>query len=452
MTQDHIIQKLKNRYHLLQSLIANLKHGFPARELKVIAVTGTDGKTTTTSMIYHVLKEAGLKVGYISTIEAKIADETLDTGLHVTTPDPWDVPYYLDKMRRKGITHVVLESTSSGLQQNRLFGIKFDAATITNIKTDHLDYHGTWENYAAAKYLVAKKLKEKGLLVLNGDDKKSAEWLKEKLIEDKLADKIQIQWFRKDMLSSLQEKVDGMSFTFKSVAYQLPVIGSYNQENALAAISICSRYVSEDKIVNALKTLPVPKGRMEVIQKEPYTIIIDFAHTGHALDQALKAVSNIKPLNSNLITVFGCAGRRDRSRRSMGEIAARYSDSIVITAEDPRDESLAEINSEIIKYAQKHSALLVTRFKDSEDYQQRKGNYIQDQKKSKSKILMYAFDQEAVNSRFDAIDFACTIAEKGDIVFITGKAHEQSLAFGNTEYPWSDHEAVARVIANHESK
>ncbi|MBW7953676.1 UDP-N-acetylmuramyl peptide synthase, partial [Candidatus Dojkabacteria bacterium] len=187
MTQDHIIQKLKNRYHLLQSLIANLKHGFPARELKVIAVTGTDGKTTTTSMIYHVLKEAGLKVGYISTIEAKIADETLDTGLHVTTPDPWDVPYYLDKMRRKGITHVVLESTSSGLQQNRLFGIKFDAATITNIKTDHLDYHGTWENYAAAKYLVAKKLKEKGLLVLNGDDKKSAEWLKEKLIEDKLA-------------------------------------------------------------------------------------------------------------------------------------------------------------------------------------------------------------------------------------------------------------------------
>src|SRR6185369_9500808 len=152
-TQNSPIQKIANIYHMFQSIKANYKYGFPFKELKIIGITGTDGKTTTTSMIYHIFKQNKLKAAYISTIKGEIGSEKIDTGLHVTTPEPWDVPKYLRMMVNKGIKYAILESTSQGLQQNRLWGIKFDAATITNIKSDHLDYHKTWENYARAKFM-----------------------------------------------------------------------------------------------------------------------------------------------------------------------------------------------------------------------------------------------------------------------------------------------------------
>ncbi len=147
-------RNLKNKLHAWQSYQANVKHNFPFRKLKIIGVTGTDGKTTTTQMIYHILKSNGLKVAYLSTISAKIGDQTIDTGLHVTTPDPWDVPKYLKMMVDEGVEYVVMEATSQGLEQNRLWGIQFEAIAIINIKSDHLDYHENWENYALAKYKI----------------------------------------------------------------------------------------------------------------------------------------------------------------------------------------------------------------------------------------------------------------------------------------------------------
>ena len=129
--------ELKNKYHALQSYQANLKYNFPFKKLKINGVTGTDGKTTTTQMIYHIMKANGFKVAYLSTISAQIGDTKIDTGLHVTTPDPWDVPKYLQMMVDAGIEYVVMEATSQGLEQNRLWGIQFEAVAITNIKSDH---------------------------------------------------------------------------------------------------------------------------------------------------------------------------------------------------------------------------------------------------------------------------------------------------------------------------
>ena len=174
----NLLNKISNLLHLAQSVIANIYYAFPQRKLKLIGVTGTDGKTTTTQMIYHILKENGFKVGYISTISARIGDKEIDTGFHVTTPDPWSVPKYLKMMADQGIEYVVLESTSHGLVQNRLWGIEFNSATITNIKSDHLDYHKTWENYAKAKALLIDKVKDGGAVVLNEDDKESAKFFK----------------------------------------------------------------------------------------------------------------------------------------------------------------------------------------------------------------------------------------------------------------------------------
>src|SRR3972149_5251150 len=269
MTQDNPLQRLKNFYHKLQSIKANLRYGFPARGLKLIAVTGTDGKTTTTSLIYHVLKQSGLNAGYISTIEARIGDKKLDTGLHVTTPDPWDVPRYLALMRKEKTEIAVIEATSSGLQQNRLWGISFDSATITNIKEDHLDYHKTWGNYAAAKFQAVKKLRKGGLAVLNNDDDRSAAWIGRELEKQGLEKKITPKWYSKQDITGLETSFAGMSFVYEGNRYQVPLIGSYNIENTLAAINICLRYLKPAQIASALKSFPTPKGRMEVIQREP---------------------------------------------------------------------------------------------------------------------------------------------------------------------------------------
>lgn len=448
MNENHPLQKVKNLVHLGQSVWANVKFSFPYKKLKIIGVTGTDGKTTTTSMIYHILLKNKLPVGYISTISAKIGDKELDTGLHVTTPDPWEVPRYLQMMVAAKITYVVLESTSSGLQQNRLWGIKFDAATITNIKSDHLDYHVTWENYANAKFKLIKQLKPTGLGVLNHDDENARNWLTKKLKKENLPS--QIIWYSQYDVKDLEQSITGMSFVYKGQQFKLPVIGGYNLENALAAINVTSKYLPLEKIAQALQTFSPPKGRMEVMQKKPFIVIIDFAHTAHALEVALKAVKIIQQPNSKIITVFGCAGKRDKARREMGKISAEFADITVLTAEDPRNEKLADVNDEIINQGALAAGKLVQRFADHDDFiknldyknLQKTLEQTFDQKLKP----FFAFDEDNVNSRSDAIALALKLAEPNDIVFITGKAHEQSLAFGQTEYPWSDHETVKAIL------
>ncbi|KXK27418.1 MAG: UDP-N-acetylmuramoyl-L-alanyl-D-glutamate--LD-lysine ligase [candidate division WS6 bacterium OLB20] len=236
---------------------------------------------------------------------------------------------------------------------------------------------------------------------------------------------------------------------------KLPVIGDYNQENALAAIEVTSRYVTAEQIASALETLPVPKGRMEIVAKKPVTVIIDFAHTGHALEEALKAVNKIRGKQSRVITVFGCAGRRDRSRRSMGEVASRLADVLVLTAEDPRNEKLASINTEIATFAEANKGKIIQRFAKQADYRAADIAALARNVKNSAEggcVPVVCFDEDSVNSRLDAIDAAIGIAEPGDIVFVTGKAHEQSLCFGETEYPWSDHEAVAAVLDKQKEK
>lgn len=452
MTQNHPLQKIKNFIHLLQSLIANIKYGFPARKLKIIAVTGTDGKTTSTSLLYHIFKEAGLAVAFISTIKAKIGDKEIDTGLHVTTPEPWDVPRYLQMMVKQGIKYVILESTSNGLQQNRLFGVKFTAATITNIGSDHLDYHQTWQNYAEAKFLVAKKLIKNGSLVLNADHKSSS-WLKNKIEEANL--KIKTSWYQITDVQRFQQTFNGMTFSYLGQDFKAPLIGSYNLQNILGAILIAKNFIDLKQIALALKSFPIPSGRMQIIQSIPFTVIIDFAHTPGALHEALSEVNKIRSPESKLITAFGCAGRRDKARRQMGAVSAELADITILTAEDPRDEDLKNVNDEILAHTKTKGGELVARFANHNEYKQLEIKNVRlmiNEILQKGKKPVFAFDANEVSSREDAIDLAIKIAEKNDIVFTTGKAHEQSLAFGNPEieYPWSEHQVVQTALRENE--
>lgn len=449
MQQTHPIQKAKNVLHLLQALYANFKYGFPSQKLKILGVTGTDGKTTSTMMLYHILSEAHLKVGYISTIGAKIGEKDLDTGLHVTTPDPWMVPKYLDQMVQEGVEYVVLESTSSGFQQNRLWGIRFDGGIITNIKSDHLDYHGTWENYAQAKFQLIRQVKNKGTIVLNQDDEKSFKWIQNR-IESLQLDR-SVKAISGKLAKNTQHTIKGLSFNWKNQDFELRLIGKYNLENALGVIELASEILPINVISKHLKSFKSPKGRMEVLQSEPFSIIIDFAHTPNSLESALNSLKEVKKDNQRLITVFGCAGMRDKERRQMGEVAARLSDVVILTAEDPRDEKLYDVNNEILEYAQKSKGMLVGRFKNSDEYKVTK---LEELVKRIEKTMevgntpFFTFDADDITSRKDAILLALRIANKGDIVYLTGKAHEESLAFGaeQTEYPWSEHEVVKEAL------
>ncbi|MFW5702827.1 MAG: Mur ligase family protein, partial [Candidatus Dojkabacteria bacterium] len=175
------LQKLKNIFHLYQARKAQKKFAQPQLQLVNLGITGTDGKTTTTGIVYHILQNSGLKSGYLSSTAAKIGKKELDTGFHVTSPDPWMVPQYLRMMLDEGVEYAVLETTSQGLDQNRFGDIRFDGAIITNIREDHLDYHGTWENYAKAKFRLVEKLKPGGVVILNAEDERSAKWLYERV-------------------------------------------------------------------------------------------------------------------------------------------------------------------------------------------------------------------------------------------------------------------------------
>lgn len=376
-------------YHLGRSILANSYYGFPGRSMTVIGVTGTDGKTTTSHLIYHILKSAGKKTALISTVAAIIDGKTYDTGFHVSTPDAFALQPYLKKARDAKTEYVVQEVTSHALDQNRVFGIPFAIGVLTNITQEHLDYHKTFTKYVKAK---AKLLNAAGIAILNRDDASYNKVLQQ------LKNTTYITYGMK-----LNADINPISFAFKT---SLP--GEYNHYNCLAAIAVCNVLgIPDNDIQKAVADFTLPKGRMEVVHDGEFVVIVDFAHTPNSIEQVLKAVKQDIKSGGKIIHVFGAAGQRDRSKRSvMGKMSAKYADHIILTSEDPRSESAERIIDDIAK------GLQVLRIPD----------------------------------RREAIQQAITMARKNDVVLITGKGHERSMNFGAGEVPWDDTKEVERAV------
>ena len=391
---NEVVNVLK---HLPSSVLANIIYGFPSKGMKFIGVTGTDGKTTTTNMIYQILKQAGFKTSMVSTINAEINGEKIDTGFHVTNPDYFLLQKLIDRAKKAGTEIFVLEVTSHGLDQFRTWGINFEVGVITNITSEHLDYHKSWNNYFLAK---SKLIKNSKWAVLNKDEnhfdnlKKLAKGL--------------VVTFGKDTKSD---------FNNENYKFRLKLPGDYNILNALAAIAATNIFqVDPKQAIKTLEDFTSLEGRMEAIEnKRGLKIIVDFAHTANALENALKTLKKEK--KGKLISIFGCAGLRDvKKRPEMGEISARLADITVITAEDPRGH-IDEINSQIMEGVKKAGGELG------------KNVYIE-------------------NDRQKAIELAINkLAQKGDTIGIFGKGHEKSMNIdGNKELPWSDQEAVRSAL------
>jgi len=383
-----IPQRLINLFwHLPKAILANLVYGFPSRKLTIIGITGTSGKTTTAHLIYYFLHKAGFKTALISTISARIGNQEIDTGLHVTNPEPFLLQKLLKQVADKNYKYVVLEVTSHGLDQYRTWGTNFTYAVLTNITHEHLDYHKTFTHYQNTKL---KLIKLASIAVLNKDDKSYT--VAKKASSGKI-----------------------ISYSSKS-KFSLPstLQGDFNQVNLSAAVAVVKDLNLKNKQINqALKTFPGLPGRMEFIQTKPFTIIIDFAHKPDALEKALKSIKKIKGKKARIISVFGSAGLRDKQKRPlMGKISGKLSNITILTAEDPRTEDVNQIIEEIYQGCLKAKAENVHKIPD----------------------------------RQQAINLAIKLAKPDDIVALFGKAHEKSMCFGKIEHPWSEHQAVNQAL------
>lgn len=378
------------------SLIASLWYGKPSQKLKMIGVTGTDGKTTTSNFIYYILTASGKRTGLISSINARIGSKVHDTGFHVTNPEPQDLQRLLNLMVKRGCEYCVLEVTSHGLDQERVEGIKFAASVITNVTPEHLDYHKTYKNYLKSKAKLFSHTKQS---VLNKDDS-SFNLLKKLIPTGYIYYSVKENFLLPKTLKVIQKNFPGL----------------YNLQNALAAATVCRIFgVNNNQIHQGFSQMKELEGRLQKVYQNSFTVIVDFAHTPNALKNVLELIKS--DIKGRLIAVFGCAGERDKKKRQkMGEISTRISDISVFTAEDPRTEDINKILDEMENGAQK--AL-----------------------NSNSDLTKHSYFKIA--ERGEAISFAIQkLARKGDVVVICGKGHEKSMAYDEVEYPWSDQEAV----------
>lgn len=423
-------------FHLPQAVAANIYYGWPSKQLQVIGVTGTDGKTTTTTGIYHILEKAGLKAGMVSTVKAAFEGKEVDTGFHVTTPDAWAVQKILKEMAGRKLDYLVLESTSHGLAQYRLWGIDFSIGVVTNVTHEHIDYHGSYENYLKAK---AKLFDGVRYAILNQDDK-SYTWLQNYIeATNPQAEIVTYGMSAKSVVrgTGIEITDKGISFTYsaemkglkKSGRVDLPLFGRYNAMNGLAMVSVALCLGIEDKkIVASLKSLPGIPGRMEVVERKPVTAIVDFAHTPNALESAIQAIKEhfLNKKGGRLFAVYGCAGLRDVEKRYlMGAVSGKLADASVLTAEDPRTEDVNKIIAMMAEGCKASGAR-------EADEKAKDG--------SKARIFVRIPDRQA------AISWAVAQARPGDVVAAFGKGHEQSMCFGTVEYPWSDQEAMRKAL------
>lgn len=421
--------RLENMRRALTWIAASF-HDWPAHKLTTIGVTGTDGKTTTTNLIYKILLAANLKAGMISTVNAVIGNETLDTGFHVTTPDAHDVQRYLARMVDAGLTHVVLETTSHGWSQYRVDACEFDIGVLTNITHEHMNEHGNYENYRAAKARLFSNLeittkKPQGnprLGVINRDDDKSFDFLNDFIKVNKLnyglGDNADVRALH------IAYSPSGIHFTAQSKDFRVEVtsklVGAYNVSNCLAALTaaVFGLGIKPEVAAQGIASLGGIPGRMERIDLgQNFTAIVDFAHTPNALKVTLEAAR--KMTSGRVISIFGSAGLRDKEkRRMMAETSAELADLTILTAEDPRTESLDGILEEMAAGAG-----------------------------SKGGIEGESFWR--IPDRGEAIRFALTLARPGDIVLACGKGHEQSMCFGAREHLWDDRIAMRTALSEY---
>ncbi len=394
-------------------------YGHPARKLKLAAVTGTNGKTTTTFLIKHICENAGLRCGLVGTVRYEIGERVLPAIR--TTPESLDLQELLAQIASAGCKAAVMEASSHALAQDRTRGLEWDVAVFTNLTQDHLDFHGTMDNYFEAKAklftaLATQKRKREPFAIVNIDDRYGRQLL------DKIDKRVAVVTYgmgtRADFrASNYRAEFSGTSYQLdahgKSYLVRLPLIGRFNVGNSVAALGAANALgINLRNAVLSLAKAPQVPGRLELVPaRRQFQVFVDYAHTPDALGNVLKTLRELEP--QRLIAVFGCGGDRDRQKRPlMAEMADRLADYSIITSDNPRKEDPNAIVSEIEKGF-------------------RSNHY------------------EKIVDRTEAINRAVALARPRDIVLIAGKGHETYQEFEDHTIPFDDIQVARRAIEDH---
>ncbi len=405
------LARLEESYRKGRVKAVTVRHGNPAKNLRVIAVTGTNGKTTTVNYLNNILKHAGYKTAMFSTAVIEINDQSKINDLNVTVATTDEMQRFFKQAKQAKVDFVVLEVTSHALHQHKLATVPIEMAIMTNLTQDHLDYHKTMDKYAQAKSILFKNSPQ--FIVLNKDD----EWYK---YFDKFQAKNQKITYGKNksadaVITKVKSYTDG-NVADIAIDHQVKIKlsthmpGEYNVYNATAAATAAYLLGLKTKdIVGGVKTLESIPGRFELVPlNKPYQVVVDYAHTPDALEQLLKTAKNIT--KQRVILVFGATGDRDKGKRKiMGEIAAKYADRIFVTDEESYSEDPAIIRKMIMEGINKSG-------------RSAKATEIADRK--------------------EAIERALSVAKKGDIVLVTGMGHEKFRVINGEKIPWSDTEVL----------
>ena len=390
--------------------VATQFYGDPSRQLKLVGVTGTNGKTTIATLLYNMFRKFGHKCGLLSTVCNYIEDEAIPTN-H-TTPDPIELNRLLAQMVEAGCEYAFMECSSHAIAQKRIGGLKFAGGIFTNLTRDHLDYHGTFENYRDAKKAFFDGLEKDAFAIINADDKNGTVMVQNC--------KAQIKTYSTRSMADFKAKIiechfEGMYLDINGKEVGVQFIGKFNVSNLLAVYGTAIMLGKQpDDILLILSTLKSVSGRLEPIRSpEGYTAIVDYAHTPDALQNVLNAIHEVLDGKGFVITVCGAGGDRDKGKRPlMAQEAVKQSDRVIITSDNPRSEDPEDIINDMLEGLDA---------------------------KQMRKVV-------SIVDRREAIRTACMMAQKGDVILIAGKGHEDYQEIQGVKYHFDDKEVVREIF------
>ena len=399
-------------------LLASKWFGEPSKALTLVGVTGTNGKTTIATLLYKLVRALGHKAGLLSTVVNYIEDEAV-AATH-TTPDAIELNGLLRRMVDAGCEYAFMEVSSHAIAQERIAGLDFDGALFTNLTRDHIDYHKTFDNYRDTKKRLFDGLKKGAFAVTNKDDKNGLVMTQNCKAEVKTYSTRSLADYKAQIL---EEGFEGMMLNINGKEVFVPLVGRFNVSNLLCiyGAALCLGF-EELEVLRVLSTLKPVNGRFETIRSpKGWTAIVDYAHTPDAVDNVIQTIreiidgqkSKVESRKPRLITVIGCGGNRDKGKRPMmAQIAKRGSEQLILTSDNPRDEEPADILNDM------------------------KAGLTEEELRS----TLVIEDREA------AIQTACTLAQKGDVILVAGKGHEDYQIIKGVKHHFDDHEVVRRYL------
>lgn len=391
-------------------MISSNYYNNPSKSLKLVAVTGTNGKTTTVTILHQLYTRLGYNAGLISTVENKIKDQAIQST-H-TTPDALQLNRLFHDMVSQGCTHCFMEASSHAIEQKRIAGLDIDVAVFTNISHDHLDYHGSFEAYIKAKKALFDNLKKDARALTNIDDKRGRVMVQNTRA---LVDTYGIRNPARFKARLLSTTMEGIELDIDGKNAWFPLVGEFNAYNILVSYAVaCLLGEEAADVIQELSGIKHIPGRFEMVFPESGIFaIVDYAHTPDALKNILETLDSLRTGNEKLITIIGCGGNRDREKRpEMAKIACKFSDKVILTSDNPRDEDPLEIIREMKKgVAQGNERKTITQA-----------------------------------DRREAIKLACSIAEKKDLILLAGKGHEKYQEIKGVKYDFDDRSVLMEML------